>query len=142
MVDVREDVLRPPHGTTPAAVKSESSENKGADQTAQMRRLICTYVVCICLTQVFSWRGSNTTRLFGPSTQTADKACCSKDELLWTTLHDQIDTLTADEYFFFIIIIILIILTASPKISISSFKYFVRNLDSYTYMFEIHIFKS
>ena len=26
MVDVREDVLRPPHGTTPAAVKSNKNQ--------------------------------------------------------------------------------------------------------------------
>ena len=31
--------------------------NKGADQTARMRRLICTFVVRIWLKQVFSWRG-------------------------------------------------------------------------------------
>ena len=34
------------------------SENKGADQTAQMRRLICGFVVCIWQTQVFSWCSS------------------------------------------------------------------------------------
>ena len=32
--------------------------NKGADQTVRMRRLICTFVVRIWLKQVFTWRGS------------------------------------------------------------------------------------
>ena len=32
--------------------------NKGADQTEQMRRLICVFVVCTRLKQVFSWRDS------------------------------------------------------------------------------------
>ena len=32
--------------------------NKGANQTARMRRLICTFVVHIWLKQVFLWRGS------------------------------------------------------------------------------------
>ena len=35
------------------------SENKGADQTAQMRRLTCAFVVRIWHKQVFSWCGSN-----------------------------------------------------------------------------------
>ena len=35
------------------------SENKGADQTVPMHRLICSFVVHIWLKQVFSWRGSN-----------------------------------------------------------------------------------
>ena len=34
------------------------SENKGADQTVRMRRLICAFVVRIWHKQVFSWRGS------------------------------------------------------------------------------------
>ena len=34
------------------------SDNKGADQTARMRRLICAFVVRIWQKQVFSWRGS------------------------------------------------------------------------------------
>ena len=29
MVDVRGDVLRPPHGTTPAAVKSNKNQKRG-----------------------------------------------------------------------------------------------------------------
>ena len=33
--------------------------NKGADQTAQMCKLICAFVVCIEQKQVFSWRSSN-----------------------------------------------------------------------------------
>ena len=33
--------------------------NKGADQTARMRRLICAFVGRIGQTQVFSWWGSN-----------------------------------------------------------------------------------
>ena len=33
--------------------------NKGADQTARMHKLICTFVVRIWLKQVFSWHGSN-----------------------------------------------------------------------------------
>ena len=33
--------------------------NKGADQSARMRRLICTYVVRIWLKQLFPWRGSS-----------------------------------------------------------------------------------
>ena len=33
--------------------------NKGADQTARMRRLICAFVVRKGQKQVFSWRGSN-----------------------------------------------------------------------------------
>ena len=68
MVDVRGDVLRPPHGTTPAAVKSnikselrsfKSNENihkkenlfmpyatnKGADQSAHPHSLIIAFVV-------------------------------------------------------------------------------------------------
>ena len=32
--------------------------NKGADQTARMHRLICAFVVCIWQKQVFSWRSS------------------------------------------------------------------------------------
>ena len=35
-----------------------AANNKGADQTAQMRRLICTFVVRIRQKQVFSWCGS------------------------------------------------------------------------------------
>ena len=35
----------------------QAANNKGADQTAQMRRLICTFVVRIWHKQVFSWRG-------------------------------------------------------------------------------------
>ena len=34
------------------------SENKGADQTARMRRLICAFVVRIGQKQIWSWRGS------------------------------------------------------------------------------------
>ena len=34
------------------------ANNKGADQTAEMRRLICAFVVRICHKQVFSWCGS------------------------------------------------------------------------------------
>ena len=34
------------------------SKNKGANQTARMRRLICAFVVRIWQKQVFSWRGS------------------------------------------------------------------------------------
>ena len=34
--------------------------NKGADQTVEMRRLICAFVVCIWHKQVFSWCGSFT----------------------------------------------------------------------------------
>ena len=37
----------------------EAANNKGADQTARMRRLICTFVVRIGQKQVFSWCGSN-----------------------------------------------------------------------------------
>ena len=37
----------------------EVANNKGADQTAQMRRLICAFVVPTGQKQVFSWRGSN-----------------------------------------------------------------------------------
>ena len=33
--------------------------NKGADQTAQMRRPICAFVVRIGHKEVFSWCGSN-----------------------------------------------------------------------------------
>ena len=36
----------------------QAANNKGADQTARMRRLICTFVVRIWQKQVFSWRGS------------------------------------------------------------------------------------
>ena len=36
----------------------QAANNKGADQTARMRRLICTFVVRIWLKQVFSWSGS------------------------------------------------------------------------------------
>ena len=35
-----------------------AANNKGADQTARMRRLICAFVVGIGQIQVFSWRGS------------------------------------------------------------------------------------
>ena len=35
MVDVRGDVLRPPHGTTPAAVKSNKNQKAGARQNKQ-----------------------------------------------------------------------------------------------------------
>ena len=36
----------------------QATNNKGADQTARMRRLICTFFVRILLKQTFSWRGS------------------------------------------------------------------------------------
>ena len=36
----------------------EAANNNGADQTAQIGRLICTFVVRIWLKQVFSWCGS------------------------------------------------------------------------------------
>ena len=36
----------------------QAVNNKGADQTAQMHRLICAFVVRIWHEQVFSWRGS------------------------------------------------------------------------------------
>ena len=36
----------------------QAANNKGADQTARMRRLICAFVVCIRHKQVFSWNGS------------------------------------------------------------------------------------
>ena len=36
----------------------QAVNNKGADQTARMHRLICTFVVRIWHKQVFSWRGS------------------------------------------------------------------------------------
>ena len=36
------------------------ANNKGTDQTARMRRLICFFVVCIWLKQIFSWRGQVT----------------------------------------------------------------------------------
>ena len=38
MVDVRGDVLRPPHGTTPAAVKS--NKNQKGDPLRAMKTLI------------------------------------------------------------------------------------------------------
>ena len=34
------------------------ANNKGADQTARMRRLVCAFVVHIWHKQIFSWRGS------------------------------------------------------------------------------------
>ena len=37
----------------------QAANNKGADQTARMRRLICAFVVRIWHKQVFSWLGSN-----------------------------------------------------------------------------------
>ena len=40
----------------------QAANNKGADQTARMRRLICTFVVRIWLKQVFSWCCSYGTR--------------------------------------------------------------------------------
>ena len=36
----------------------QAVNNKGTDQTARMRRLICAFVVRIMYKQVFSWRGS------------------------------------------------------------------------------------
>ena len=36
----------------------QAANNKGADQTAQMRKLVCAFVVRIWQKQVFSWRGS------------------------------------------------------------------------------------
>ena len=36
----------------------QAANNKGADQTARMRRLICAFVVRIWQKQVFSWGGS------------------------------------------------------------------------------------
>ena len=36
----------------------QAANNKGADQTAQMRRLICAFLVRIGQKQVFSWWGS------------------------------------------------------------------------------------
>ena len=35
-----------------------AAKDKGADQTARMRRLICAFVVRICHKHVFPWRGS------------------------------------------------------------------------------------
>ena len=35
MVDVRGDVLRPPHGTTPAAVKSNKNETLKVDNSTK-----------------------------------------------------------------------------------------------------------
>ena len=40
------------------------ANNKGADLTARMRRLICTFVVRIWLKQAFSWRGSMSYRCY------------------------------------------------------------------------------
>ena len=37
---------------------TQAMNNKGADQTARMRRLICTFVVRIWQKQIFSWCGS------------------------------------------------------------------------------------
>ena len=45
------------------------ANNKGADKTAQMRRLICTFVVRIWLKQVFSWRGSLVSHITSSWTQ-------------------------------------------------------------------------
>ena len=36
----------------------QAANNKGADQPAQMHRLICAFVVRTGQKQVFSWRGS------------------------------------------------------------------------------------
>ena len=41
----------------------KAANNKGTDQTARMRRLICAFVVRIRHKQVFSWRGSNVRRI-------------------------------------------------------------------------------
>ena len=40
------------------------ANNKGADQTAWMRRLICAFVVRIRHKQVLSWRGLNVSEVF------------------------------------------------------------------------------
>ena len=36
---------------------TQASNNKGADQTARMRRLVCAFVDRILQKQAFSWRG-------------------------------------------------------------------------------------
>ena len=65
-----QDILKPVCVATEASKRPEQqilirlrgcagwSNNKGADQTAWMRRLICAFVVRIGQKQVFSWRGS------------------------------------------------------------------------------------
>ena len=54
-----------------------AANNKGADQTVQMRRLICAFIVHIWHNQVFSWCGS-------PSDCTVKFSICSSFYLyLW-----------------------------------------------------------
>ena len=62
MVDVRGDVLRPPHGTTPAAVKAhkiqklssfKSNENihkreDGSYYVVSANKAVCTNVLSVC----------------------------------------------------------------------------------------------
>ena len=46
------------HLETTDIILSKQRNNKGADHTARVRRLICAFVVRIWQKQVFSWRGS------------------------------------------------------------------------------------
>ena len=51
--------------------------NKGADQTARMRRLMCAFVVRIWHKQVFSWRGSTVVVIyFGRAVSALYYCCC------------------------------------------------------------------
>ena len=59
--------------------------NKGADQTARLRRLICTFVVRIWQKQVFSWQGSffmHTGWLYLKSPENWD-TCRSNNPKIW-----------------------------------------------------------
>ena len=51
MVDVRGDVLRPPHGTTPAAVKSWQFENVGVLN----ENIVCVGVSICQITNIISF---------------------------------------------------------------------------------------
>ena len=55
MVDVRGDVLRPPHGTTPAAVKSNKNQKWDFEVVRQLQNVfwIYTYNTCVSFTQFF-----------------------------------------------------------------------------------------
>ena len=49
MVDVRGDVLRPSHGTTPVAVKSNKNQKTGFTGTQPRQSWLKTYSCSVCV---------------------------------------------------------------------------------------------
>ena len=58
MDDVRGDVLRPPHGTTPAAVKS--NKNQKWDPLRAMKRATITHLSPMCQGQILFKKSGDT----------------------------------------------------------------------------------